>query len=115
TKIYRWRLVSPRLDQVLDLSVEERQRYLAVLASEDPTLAVDLDLLLGEERAVREKKYLEQPAQHLIPGPPLVGQVFGAYELVQTLGAGGMGTVWLARRNDRPFERRARTTRALAD
>ena len=54
----RWRLVSPHLDQVLELSGEERQRYLVALASEDPTLAVDLDLLLGEERALHDEKYL---------------------------------------------------------
>ena len=100
----RWRLVSPRLDQVLELSVRERQRYLDDLASEDPTLAVDLELLLGEEQALRDERYLEHDAQDLLAGSSLVGQTFGSYELVQSLGAGGMGSVWLARRNDGRFE-----------
>lgn len=99
-----WRLVSPHLDQVLELSFEERQRYLADLASEDPALAADLELLLGEERALRDEKYLEHDAEDLLAGPPLVGQTFGAYALVRFLGAGGMGSVWLARRNDGHFE-----------
>ena len=99
-----WRLVSPHLDQALDLSGEERQRYLIGVASEDPTLAVDLELLLGEERALRNEKYLEHDAQDLLAAPPLVGQAFGAYTLVHFLGAGGMGSVWLARRNDGHFE-----------
>jgi eukaryotic-like serine/threonine-protein kinase len=103
-KSERWRLVSPHLDQVLDLSGEERQRYLVDLASNDPTLAADLELLLGEERALRDEKYLEHDAQDLLAGSHLVGQTFGAYTLVRSLGAGGMGSVWLARRNDGRFE-----------
>jgi eukaryotic-like serine/threonine-protein kinase len=100
----RWRLVSPHLDQVLELAGEERQRYLTNLASEDPALAADLELLLGEERALRDEKYLEHDAQDLLAEAQPVGQVFGAYALVEPLGAGGMGSVWLARRNDGHFE-----------
>jgi serine/threonine protein kinase/Flp pilus assembly protein TadD len=92
------------LDEVLDLSLEERQRYLKGLASEDPALAADLELLLGEERALRDEKYLEHDAQDLLAESHLVGQVFGAYALVKLLGAGGMGSVWLARRSDGRFE-----------
>ncbi len=103
-KSARWRLASPHLDQVLDLSGGARQRYLLALAGEKPSLAADLALLLGEERALRDEKYLEHDAQDLLPEPRLVGQVFGAYELLEPLGAGGMGSVWLARRNDGHFE-----------
>ena len=103
-KSAHWRLVSPHLDLVLELSQEERQRYLAGLASEDPALAADLELLLGEERALRDEKYLEHDAQDLLAESHLMGQTFGAYTLVQSLGAGGMGSVWLARRNDGHFE-----------
>lgn len=101
----RWRLVSPHLDELLELSgEEERQRYLLDLASQDPALAAELELLLGEERALRDESYLEHDAQDLLAGSHLVGQTFGAYELVKPLGAGGMGSVWLARRNDGRFE-----------
>jgi eukaryotic-like serine/threonine-protein kinase len=122
----RWRLVSPHLDQVLDLDPEERQRYLAGLAGEDPELAADLELLLDEQRALHDEQYLEHDPQALISTvvghggngrdgrdgggggsaaeSHLAGQVFGAYALVRQLGAGGMGSVWLARRNDGHFE-----------
>ena len=100
----RWLLVSPYLDQALELSGEERRRYLAGVASEDPALAADLELLLGEEPALHEEKYLEHDAQDLLAGSHLLEQVFGAYTLVSHLGTGGMGSVWLARRNDGRFE-----------
>jgi eukaryotic-like serine/threonine-protein kinase len=103
-KSERWRLLSPFLDQALDLTGEDRQRYLAGLASEDPELAADLELLLDEERALRDEKYLEHDAQELLAESHLVGQVFGAYALVEPLGAGGMGSVWLARRADGHFK-----------
>ncbi len=101
----RWRLVSPHLDQALDLSGEERRWYLAALAREAPTLAADLERLLDEERALRDERYLEHDPQDLLPLPDLVGQTFGPYALVRILGTGGMGSVWLARRNDGRFER----------
>jgi len=100
----RWLLVSPHLDQALELSGEERRRYLDGVASEEPALAADLELLLGEEPALHDEKYLEHDAQDLLAGSHLLEQVFGAYTLVSPLGAGGMGSVWLARRNDGRFE-----------
>ncbi len=103
-KSERWRLVSPHLDEALELTVEERQRYLTHLAREDPALAADLEQLLGEERALRDEQYLEHDAQDLLAESRLIGQVFGAYELLEPLGAGGMGSVWLARRSDGRFK-----------
>ncbi len=96
--------MSPYLDRVLDLAGEDRQRYLDELAGTDPGLASDLAALLGEERAVRRERYLEHDAQDLLAESHLVGRAFGAYTLVSPLGAGGMGSVWLAQRNDGRFK-----------
>ena len=103
----RWRLVSPHLDQVLELADDERQRYLHDLAKKDFTLASDLMVLLGEQQALRDEKYLEHDAQDLLSDSRLLGQTFGAYTLVEPLGAGGMGSVWLAQRSDGRFEGKA--------
>src|SRR6185369_9236626 len=76
----------------------------AALAGEDPALAADLKSLLDEEQALRDEGYLEHGARGLLAEPDPAGQAFGAYSLVRILGAGGMGSVWLARRNDGRFE-----------
>src|SRR5262245_48388828 len=41
------------------------------------------------------------------PLASLAGQTVGAYTLEAQIGQGGMGSVWLARRNDGRFERHA--------
>jgi len=50
----RWLLVSPHLDEALELTAEERRGYLAELGIADPAVAADLDLLVGEEQALHD-------------------------------------------------------------
>ena len=61
---------APTSTRLLELSGEDRQRYLAGLAGEDPELAADLELLLGEERALHDEQYLEHDAQDLLARVP---------------------------------------------
>jgi serine/threonine-protein kinase len=103
----RWRIVSPYLDQALDIGEEEgREAWLASVRADDPALAADLRMLLAEHRAAVREGYLEQasPRAHL---PAVAGETIGAYTLVSPIGQGGMGIVWLAERSDGRFERRA--------
>jgi len=65
-----------------------------------------VEALLDEHRLLEEEHFLEHcPAQ--LPEPVLAGQSFGTYTLISAIGHGGMGSVWLARRNDGRFERKA--------
>jgi serine/threonine protein kinase/Tol biopolymer transport system component len=102
----QWQALSPRLDQALEMTDDERSTWLSSLQSENPTLAYQLEILLREHRMLSEEGFLEVRALELPGGPSLAGQTLGVYTLVSQIGHGGMGTVWLAERNDGRFERR---------
>ena len=102
----QWRALSPHLDQALEMTDDERTIWLSSLQNENPALAFQLEILLREHRVLSEKGFLEASALELPGGPGLEGQSLGVYTLVSQIGHGGMGTVWLAERNDGRFERR---------
>jgi len=102
----QWRALSPHLDQVLEMTDDQRTIWLSSLQNENPALAFQLEILLREHRVLSEKGFLESSALELPGGPGLEGQSLGVYTLVSQVGHGGMGTVWLAERNDGRFERR---------
>jgi eukaryotic-like serine/threonine-protein kinase len=101
----RWKKLDPLLDRALDLAREERRAFIAVLREEDPKAAADVEALLADAEEAARKKFLES---ELPAAPPpaatLAGQSIGAYTLLEPIGRGGMGTVWLARRSDGRFE-----------
>ena len=102
----QWQALSPHLDEALEMTGVERESWLSSLQGENPALAYQLEILLREHRALSEEGFLEASALELPQGPALAGQVLGVYTLVSQIGHGGMGTVWLAERNDGRFERR---------
>jgi len=102
-----WRALSPYLDRALEMTGEERVAWLASLRESDPDLAGELQSLLEQHRELSDERFLEGRATALPGEPAAAGQAVGAYTLVAPIGYGGMGTVWLARRSDGRFERRA--------
>jgi serine/threonine protein kinase/tetratricopeptide (TPR) repeat protein len=105
----RWRVLSPYLDEALEIATEERATWLASISTYDPALATDLRTMLAQHQVVHESRFLEHavldPRSTLVQS--LAGQVIGAYRLVTPLGQGGTGSVWLAERCDGRFEGRA--------
>jgi len=99
----RWRRASPHLDRLLDLTEPEWDGYLAALGAEDPGTASDVRALLQEHRVLTAEGFLASPALIARPEPSLAGVTVGAYTLVSPIGHGGMGSVWLAERNDGRF------------
>jgi len=102
----QWQALSPRLDEALGMTDEERATWFSTLRAENPTLARQLEILLQEHRVLSEEGFLDERPVELPAAAGLAGHTFGVYTLVSQVGRGGMGTVWLAERNDGRFERR---------
>ncbi len=106
----RWPLLSPLLDELLDLAPEQRPARLQTLEAQDQELAADLRELLWRQDAMDAAHYLATPAlqsmeaQQQSKASNSPGQQLGAYTLEREIGQGGMGTVWLARRTDGRFD-----------
>jgi serine/threonine protein kinase/tetratricopeptide (TPR) repeat protein len=104
----RWRILSPYLDEALEIAAHERSAWLAAIEAQDSALAADLLTILAQHQVVHESRFLE----HAVLDPSmtvmqsLAGQVIGAYRLVSPIGQGGTGSVWLAERCDGRFHGR---------
>ena len=105
----RWRVLSPYLDEALEIGPAERHGWLAAISARDPELATDLQTMLAQHQVVHDTGFLERTVLDVraVRIPSLAGQIVGAYRLVSPIGQGGTGSVWLAERCDGRFEGRA--------
>ena len=48
----QWQALSPHLDEVLEMTDEQRSTWLSSLQTENPTLAAQLEILIREHRVL---------------------------------------------------------------
>ena len=102
----RWQRVKDVLATALELPEEGRRPYLDSACAQDPGLRAEVDSLLAA--AQDATGFIEAPALaahgHVLDQAiPDTGTAIGPYVIERELGRGGMGVVYLARRNDGAF------------
>ena len=102
---------SSRVKEVFARAIEvdpaDRKRLLDELCGDDPSLRQNVESWLGSFD--KSENYLEDPVfstQALFARESDHGRIFGNYRIEHELGHGGMGSVFLALRNDGHFEHR---------
>jgi hypothetical protein len=97
-----WRDALAHLDTLLQQPDDQRTEVLAKLAITRPQLHAIVTSLLAASRTAENSAFLEPACQ---PAVPLAtGAKLGPWRVVAQIGAGGMGEVWLARRDDGLYE-----------
>ncbi|MGH7543934.1 MAG: tetratricopeptide repeat protein [Gemmatimonadota bacterium] len=104
----RWKELEPLLDQALELEPEKRSGYLDTACGADAALRSEVNrLIVSCERA---RRLLETPAvdlfSTLLSESSVPDARLGPYRLVGVAGRGGMGTVFLAERDDDQYRKR---------
>lgn len=103
--LLRWRELSPRLDQLLELEAGERQHYLLDLRRHDASLASELEAMLSAGDCAEASGFLSGSLERdAAAAASLVGQRIGAYIVHAPMGQGGSGSVWCARRADGRYD-----------
>jgi eukaryotic-like serine/threonine-protein kinase len=93
-----WREAMEQLDRLLQQGPAERAHALAELGVSRPDLHSLVAALLAAEARASSGAFLDPPAT---AGVALqAGAQLGPYRVLSQLGSGGMGEVWLARRDD---------------
>src|SRR6185295_16850971 len=111
----RWRQVEEIFQAALDLSPEDRNRYVSDVCKEDTELKRDVESLLSQYDSAGE--LLEEPVygntemsvfeSFVEEKDPMLGRRLGSYRIEREIGRGGMGAVYEASRADNEFNKRA--------
>lgn len=97
----RFAQIDRLLDEALERAPEERTAFVAQACGADLELREEVESLLAAH-AKAEAKFLQAPAMEVaaqqlaeIKQHSLIGRQFGRYQVLSSLGAGGMGEVYL--------------------
>ncbi|HXC70142.1 MAG TPA: protein kinase, partial [Pyrinomonadaceae bacterium] len=111
----RWQQVEEIFQAALDLTPEDRPRYVSEVCANDTALQRDVESLLSQYDSAGE--LLEEPVygntemsaleSFVEEKDPMIGRRLGSYRIEREIGRGGMGAVYEASRADNEFNKRA--------
>jgi serine/threonine protein kinase len=103
-----WQRIQQIFLELVDLKSADRAVMLKKLCGGDADLRAEVESLLAadEDSGISIEIAVQDEAASLLDAPVLIGQRLGIYRVASELGRGGMGTVYLALRDDEEFERR---------
>ena len=98
----RWQQVRELFRKALEVHQDQRAEFLEKTCQDDPDLRNEVESLLKSFDSM--DNFLEMPLPHAAAriiennsAEDLIGKQIGHYEIISTLGQGGMGAVYLAR------------------
>src|SRR4029078_5593868 len=110
----RWRKVEEIFQEALDLSPDDRNRYVSEVCAQDTELRRDVESLLSQYDSAGE--LLDAPVygntelsaleSFVEDKDPMIGRRLGSYRIEREIGRGGMGAVEEALGADNEFNKR---------
>src|SRR5688572_2700056 len=98
-----WARVKDIFSEAVVLTADERRRHLDAVCNGDSELRREVEALLISNDNVQD--FIEEPAFNVTgalagDAGPAAGKAIGKYRVIREIGRGGMGTVFLAARDD---------------